>query len=95
MGRKLYVGNLPFSASEQSLEAAFSAHGKVESVKLIADRDTGQSRGFGFIEMSSDAEAHAAISALNGTEIDGRQITVNEARPQAKKSGAGQGRGRW
>lgn len=96
MGRKLYVGNLPYSASEQSLEAAFSAHGRVESVKLITNRDTGQSKGFGFIEMSSDAEANAAIAAMNGTELDGRPITVNEARPQPKRSGGGRDtRGRW
>jgi cold-inducible RNA-binding protein len=106
MGRKLYVGNLPYSATEQSLETTFAAHGRVESVKLITDRDTGQSKGFGFIEMSSDAEAKAAIAALNGTDLDGRPMTVNEAKPQVKKSGGGYGgggggygggggRGRW
>lgn len=98
MGRKLYVGNLPYSATEQSLETAFAAHGRVESVKLITNRDTGQSKGFGFVEMSSDAEANAAIAALNGADLDGRPITVNEARPQAKKPGGGGhggGRGRW
>ncbi len=86
MGRKLYVGNLPFSATEESLGAKFAAHGTVESVKLIADRDTGRSKGFGFVEMSSDAEANAAIAALNGTDFDGRTIKVNEAKPQAKRS---------
>jgi RNA recognition motif-containing protein len=85
MGRKLYVGNLPFSATEESLGAKFSAHGRVESVKLITDRDTGRSKGFGFIEMSSDAEANAAIAGLNGTDFDGRTIKVNEAKPQAKR----------
>ena len=96
MGRKLYVGNLPYSASEQSLEAAFSAHGKVESIKLITDRDTGQSKGFGFIEMSSNADANAAIAAMNGAVLDGRPITVNEAKPQSKNSGGGgRNRGRW
>jgi cold-inducible RNA-binding protein len=96
MGRRLYVGNLPYSASEQTLEAEFSAHGRVESVKLITDRDTGRSKGFGFIEMSSDAEANAAIAAMNGRELDGRSITVNEARPQNKKAGGGRGnRGGW
>jgi cold-inducible RNA-binding protein len=96
MGRRLYVGNLPYSASEQSLETAFSAHGRVESVKLITNRDTGESKGFGFVEMSTDADANAAIAAMNGTELDGRSITVNEARPQNKKSGGGRGgRGGW
>lgn len=97
MGRKLYVGNLPYSATEQSLETTFSAHGRVESVKLITNRDTGESKGFGFVEMSSDAEANAAINALNGSDLDGRPLTVNEAKPQVKKSkgGYGGGRGRW
>ena len=98
MGRKLYVGNLPYSATEESLESAFSQHGTVESVKLIVNRDTGQSKGFGFVEMSSDAEANAAISALNGADLDGRPMTVNEARPQANRPGGGRGgggRGRW
>ena len=91
MGRKLYVGNLPYSATEESLQSAFAAHGTVESVKVITDRDTGCSKGFGFIEMGSDAEANAAISALNGTDMDGRPLTVNEARPQVKRSGGGYG----
>jgi RNA recognition motif-containing protein len=96
MGRKIYVGNLPYSITEESLESTFAPHGTVESVKLVTDRDTGRSKGFGFIEMSSDSEAGAAISALNGSSIDGRPIVVNEARPQAKKPGGGQGnRGRW
>ena len=96
MGRKLYVGNLPYSATEEALESAFSKHGTVESVKLIVNRDTGQSKGFGFVEMSTDAEANAAISALNGTDLDGRPMTVNEARPQSNKPGGGGGRGgRW
>ena len=92
MGRKLYVGNLPFSATEQSLQAKFAAHGRVESCKLITDRDTGQSKGFGFVEMSTDSEASAAISALNGTDFEGRAMKVNEARPMEKRSGGG-GRG--
>lgn len=99
MGRKLYVGNLPYSATEQMLETAFSAHGTVESVKLITDRDTGQSKGFGFVEMSRDAEANAAIAELNGTDLNGRAMKVSEAKPTAKKSGGGRGgyggRGRW
>jgi RNA recognition motif-containing protein len=99
MGRKLYVGNLPFSVTEQMLETTFSAHGTVESVKLITNRDTGQSKGFGFVEMGSDAEAKAAIAELNGADLGGRAMNVNEARPQVKKSGGGRGgpggRGRW
>jgi len=91
MGRKLYVGNLPFSATQETLESAFSAHGRVESVTLITNRDTGQSKGFGFVEMSSEAEANAAMDALNGTELDGRSIRVSEARPQEKKGGGGRG----
>lgn len=91
LGRKLYVGNLPYSVTEQTLNSTFEPHGTVESVKLITDRDTGQSKGFGFIEMGSDAEAVAAISAVNGTEVEGRAITVNEAKPQVKRSGGGGG----
>ena len=90
MGRKLYVGNLPYSATEQTLRDAFAAHGTVDSATVISDRDTGQSKGFGFVEMSSDAEAQAATEAMNGQSIDGRQIKVNEARP---KTGGGSGRG--
>lgn len=92
MGRKLYVGNLPYSATEEALSAKFAEHGTVESVKLIVDRDTGRSKGFGFIEMGTDGEANAAISALNGTDYDGRPMKVNEAKPQEKRSGGG-GRG--
>ena len=90
MGRKLYVGNLPYSATEQSLREAFAKSGTVDSVSLITDRDTGQSKGFGFVEMSSDQEAQAATQALNGTMLDGRQIKVNEAKP--RESGGGGGR---
>jgi cold-inducible RNA-binding protein len=89
MGRKLYVGNLPYSATEQSIRDAFSASGTVDSVTLITDRDTGQSKGFGFVEMATDQEARAATEALNGTTLDGRQIKVNEAKP---KTGGGGGR---
>ena len=92
MGRKLYVGNLPDSATEQDLSDKFAAFGTVKSVKLITDRDTGRSRGFGFVEMSSDSEAQKAIQELNGSSLDGREITVNEAKPQQKRSGGG-GRG--
>ena len=83
MGRKLYVGNLPYSATETSLREAFSASGTVETVSLITDRDSGQSKGFGFVEMSTDAEAQAATQALDGTSLDGRQIKVSEAKPKA------------
>jgi RNA recognition motif-containing protein len=93
MSRKLYVGNLPYSVTEQALQSAFSKHGTVESVKLITDRDTGQSKGFGFVEMSSDAEASAAISGLNGADLEGRAMKVNEAKPQTRKTG--RDRGRW
>ena len=82
MGRKLYVGNLPYSATEDSLREAFSASGTVDSVTVITDRDTGQSKGFGFVEMASDSEAQRAMQALNGTTLDGRQIKVNEAKPK-------------
>jgi len=91
MGRKLYVGNLPYSATEQSLREAFSASGTVDSVSLITDRDTGQSKGFGFVEMGSDQEAQAATQALNGQMLDGRQIKVNEAKPKTPGGGGGGG----
>ncbi len=87
MGRKLYVGNLPFSATEQDLSDKFAACGTVLSVKLITDRDTGRSKGFGFIEMASEAEAQAAIDSLNGSDYDGRPMTVNEARTLQKRYG--------
>lgn len=88
---KLYVGNLSFSTTEESLQNEFSAHGQVEEVAVITDRDTGRPRGFAFVTMSNDGEARAAIESLNGTELDGRTITVNEARP---KTGVGGGGGR-
>ncbi len=81
VGRKLYVSNLPFSATEQDLSDKFAACGTVKSVKLITDRDSGRIKGFGFIEMASDAEAQAAIDSLNGTDYKGRTMKVNEARP--------------
>jgi cold-inducible RNA-binding protein len=92
MGRKLYVGNLPYSATDQELSQKFAACGTVESAKVITDRDTGRSKGFGFIEMASAAEAQAAISALNGVDYDGRAMKVNEAKPQEKRNGSG---GSW
>ena len=87
MGRKLYVGNLPYSATEASLREAFSASGTVDTVSLITDRDSGQSKGFGFIEMSTDQEAQAATQAMNGVALDGRQIKVSEAKPKASGGG--------
>ena len=98
MGRKLYVGNLSYSVTEQMLQSTFSQHGTVETLSLITDRDTGSSKGFGFVEMRTDAEASAAISALNGADLDGRPMKVNEAKPQARRSDRGGGRSggnRW
>ena len=92
MGSKIYVGGLPYATTEQQLSDLFAAHGVVTSSRVIADKFTGHSRGFGFVEMSSDAEAQAAITALNGTQLDGRTLTVNEARPQEPRSGVGGGR---
>jgi RNA recognition motif-containing protein len=91
MGKKLYVGNLPYSITEQSIRDAFAKAGTVTSVAIISDRDTGQSKGFGFVEMATDAEAQAAISQLNGQSLDGRQIKVNEAKPKAPGGGGGGG----
>jgi RNA recognition motif-containing protein len=93
MGRKLYVGNLPYSATEQSLREAFAACGTVDSVSVITDRDTGQSKGFAFVEMATDSEAQAATQAMNGKTLDGRQIKVNEAKPREARSGGGGGGG--
>jgi len=93
MGRKLYVGNLPYSATEQSLREAFAASGTVDSVSLITDRDTGQSKGFAFVEMATDGEAQAATQAMNGKMLDGRQIKVNEAKPRESRGGGGGGGG--
>jgi len=94
MGRKLYVGNLPYSATEQVLHDTLSACGTVDSATTTTDRDTAQSKGFGFVEMSSDSEAQKAIQELNGTSLDGREIKVNEAKPKAPRSGGGGGGGR-
>ena len=93
MGSKLYVGGLPYSATEQQLSDLFAAHGTVASARIIADKFTGQSRGFGFVEMSSDSEAKAAITALNGSDMGGRSLTVNEAKPMEQRSGGGGGFG--
>src|SRR6187455_2394548 len=93
MGSKLYVGNLSYNATGSDLEQLFSQHGTVQSAEVIADRDSGRSKGFGFVQMGSDQEAQAAISALNGQEQDGRALTVNEAKPREPRSGGGGGGG--
>lgn len=95
MGRKLHVGNLGYDVSDSDLQQLFAGHGTVDSASVISDRSTGQSKGFGFVEMSSDAEAEAAIAALDGKELGGRAIKVNEAKPRPA-GGVGGGRGgRW
>ncbi len=91
MGKKLYVGNLSYDVSASDLEQLFSQHGTVESAQVIEDRATGRSKGFGFVEMGSAAEAEAAISALNGQDHGGRALTVNEAKPRESRSGGGRG----
>jgi RNA recognition motif-containing protein len=103
MGQKLYVGGLPYSVTEEQLQELFSAHGTVESARVISDKYTGQSRGFGFVDMSSSAEAQQAIKALHGAQLSGRTLIVNEARPQEQRSersgggnrGGGERRNRW
>ena len=97
MGQKLYVGNLSYNTTSSDLEQLFSQHGTVQSAEVISDRDTGRSKGFGFVEMGSDQEAQAAIAALNGQQQDGRTLTVNEAKPREDRGprggGGGGGRG--
>jgi RNA recognition motif-containing protein len=93
MGKKLYVGNLPYSIDDAALESQFAAFGKVESARVITDRDTGRSKGFGFVEMASDEEANKAIESLNGQGMGGRNLTVSEARPQAPREGGRGGGG--
>ena len=93
MGKKLYVGNLAYGVGDADLQRMFEAHGTVQSAQVIMDRDTGRSKGFGFVEMSSDQEAQAAIAALSGKEVDGRALTVNEARPKTDGGGRGGGGG--
>ncbi len=102
--KRIYVGNLAFQTTEDQLRAMFASYGQVDSVNLITDRSTGQSRGFGFVEMSDDAAAERAISGLNGKDVDGRNLTVNEARPREERAprrdgggnrGRSGGRGRW
>lgn len=99
MGRKLYVGNLGYDVSDSDLEQLFAPHGTVDSANVISDRHSGQSKGFGFVEMGSDAEAQTAITALDGKDFGGRTIKVNEAKPRAATGGGGGGggghRGRW
>ncbi len=90
----IYVGNLSFDTTDSGLRAAFEAHGEVSSAQVITDRDTGRSRGFGFVEMPSDEEARAAMTALDGSDLDGRQIKVNQARPRGDRRGGGGGGGR-
>ncbi|MBI3823012.1 MAG: RNA-binding protein [Planctomycetes bacterium] len=97
MAAKLYVGNLTYEVTDSALEAMFAPFGTVQSAQVIMDRDTGRSKGFGFVEMGSSQEAQAAIDAMNGKEVDGRKLTVNEARPREERrpggGGGGGGRG--
>jgi RNA recognition motif-containing protein len=94
--KNIYVGNLSFGVSEESVRTLFEAHGTVDRVNIATDRETGQPRGFGFVEMANDAEGDKAISAINGTDLNGRTLNVNEARPKAERSGGGGfGRKRW
>ena len=91
MGKKLYVGNLTYGVTDSTLEQMFAAYGTVQSAQVIMDRDTGRSKGFGFVEMKSDQEAQAAMTALNGKEVEGRALTVNEARPKTEGGRGGRG----
>ncbi len=93
MGKKLYVGNLTYSVNESDLEALFSQFGTVQSAQIIVDRDTNRSKGFGFVEMDTEAQAQAAIQGLDGRDHDGRNLTVNEAKPREPRSGGGGGYG--
>jgi RNA recognition motif-containing protein len=93
MGKKLYVGNLTYGVTNETLEQMFAPHGKVQSAQIIMDRDTGRSKGFGFVEMGSDQEAQAAIAAMNGKDVDGRNLTVNEAKPKTEGGRSGGDRG--
>ena len=95
MGKKVYVGNLPYGVGDSELQTMFEPHGAVQSAQVILDRDTGRSKGFGFVEMDSGEQAQAAISALNGREVDGRALTVSEARPREDRGGQGGNRRRY
>jgi len=88
MGKKLYVGNMSYNVDSSTLEQMFAAHGTVESAQVITDRQTGRSKGFGFVEMGTDDEAQAAMTALNGQDMDGRALTVNEAKPREDRGGS-------
>ena len=94
MGKNIYVGNLSYDTTQDQLQTMFEAHGEVTSVNVITDRDTGRPRGFAFVEMATEQAASAAIAALNGQEVDGRALTVNEAKPRAPRGGGGGGGGR-
>jgi RNA recognition motif-containing protein len=91
MGKKLYVGNLTYDVTDAALEQLFAEHGTVQSAQVIMDRDTGRSKGFGFVEMSNDQEAQNAIKALNGQQVGGRALTVNEAKPREERGGGSRG----
>ena len=91
--KRLYVGNLSFHTTDDQLQQLFASYGQIDSVKVVTDRDTGQSRGFGFVEVADDAQAQKAIDELNGREIDGRKLTVHEARPREERGGGRGGRG--
>lgn len=91
MGKKLYVGNLSYDVDSSALEQMFAEFGTVQSAQVISDRDTGRSKGFGFVEMSSDAEAQAAIAGMSGKQMGGRPLTVNEAKPREDRGGGGRG----
>jgi cold-inducible RNA-binding protein len=98
--KNIYVGNLSFGATEDAVRSLFAAHGTVERVNIVTDRDSGQPRGFGFVEMTNDGEGEKAIAALNGTDLDGRTLNINEAKPKTERSsggggGGGFGRKRW
>ncbi len=93
MGKKLYVGNLTYGVTDSTLQQMFAAHGTVQSAQVIMDRDTGRSKGFGFVEMGSDQEAQAAITPLNGQQVEGRSLTVNEAKPREDRGGSRGGSG--
>ena len=94
MSKRIYVGGLPFSTTEAEMNALFATYGAVSSAKLITDRESGQSRGFGFVEMANDAEATTAMEKLNGTDFGGRKLTINEARPMEARTGGGDRGGR-
>jgi cold-inducible RNA-binding protein len=91
--KNIFVGNLSFGATEDAVRSLFEQYGAVERVSIVTDRDTGRAKGFGFVEMSSDSDAERAITSLNGTELDGRNMTINEARPKEDRGGGGGGRG--